>query len=149
MRPSMVTTVSLLVTTFTSTGIALDALSNSPCAVQCGNVLGSTSGSDIVCNNGDYTSTAAGITFQSCVTCQLGSTYVDPVSKQSDLQLGLCEYIPHRNTSIPQMVANNFLLDNLRYAVSWCLFGYPNNTQVGDTPCIIRYVPPKLVTPQG
>ena len=146
MRPSMVSTVSLLVTTFTSTAIALDALSNSPCAVQCGNVLSSTSGADIVCNNGDYTSIAAGITFQSCVTCQIGSTYVDPVSKRSDLQLGLCEYIPHRNPSIHQKIANNFLTDNLRYAVSWCLFGYPNNTQVGDTPCITSYVPPKLVT---
>ncbi len=140
----MVSTVSLLVTTFTSTARALDALSNSPCAVQCGNVLSSTSGSDIVCTNGAYTSISAGITFQSCVTCQLGSTYVDPVSEQTDLQLGLCEYIPHRYTSILQMTANNFLTDNLRFAVSWCLFGYPNNTQVGDTPCLTSYVPQTL-----
>jgi len=83
--------------------------------VQCGNVLSSTSGADIVCNNGDYTSIAAGITFQSCVTCQLGSTYIEPSTKTTDLQLALY---------------------NLRYAVSWCLFGYPNNTNVGNTPCI-------------
>ncbi|QSZ30911.1 hypothetical protein DSL72_000469 [Monilinia vaccinii-corymbosi] len=27
-------------------------------------------------------------------------------------------------------------IDNLRYAMSWCIFGFPNNTDVENTPCI-------------
>lgn len=115
MRPSLVSSSLLLVTSFVSTGKALEALANSPCAVQCGNVLGGTSGNDIVCPDSSYTSTLAGQTFSTCITCQLSSKYQDPVTKQTDLQ---------------------WALYNLRYAMSWCLFGYPNNTAVGDTPCI-------------
>ncbi|KAH8794625.1 hypothetical protein BGZ57DRAFT_866801 [Hyaloscypha finlandica] len=115
MRPSLLSTVLFLLTAFTQSSIAIESLPNSPCSVQCGNVQGSTTGSDIVCKNGDFASTATGVTFQSCVTCQLGSTYIDPATKKTDFQ---------------------FALYNLRYAVSWCLFGYPNNTNVPSTPCI-------------
>lgn len=118
MRPSLVSSSLFLLTSFTSTGTALEALANSPCAVQCGNVLGGTSGNDIVCPDSSFTSTLAGQTFASCITCQLGSKYVDPVTKQTDLQ---------------------WALFNLRYAMSWCVFGYPNNTAVGDTPCITSF----------
>lgn len=92
MRPSFVSTVLFFLTAFTWSSVALQSLPNSPCAIQCGNDLGSTTGADIVCNNGDFSGTPAGQTFQSCVTCQLGSTYVDPATKQSDLQWALCEY---------------------------------------------------------
>ncbi|TVY84303.1 hypothetical protein LSUE1_G002728, partial [Lachnellula suecica] len=109
MRPSLV-----LLVAFASSGTALEALTNSPCAVQCGNVLGGTSGADIACQDSAY-GTTPGLTFQTCTNCQLTSNYVDPVTKQTDLQ---------------------WALYNLRYAVSWCLFGYPNNTQVGDSPCV-------------
>jgi len=115
MRSSLVSTVLLFLTALIWSSAGLESLPNSPCAIQCGNALGGTTGADIVCNNGDFSGTAAGQTFQSCVTCQLGSTYVDPVTKQTDLQ---------------------WALYNLRYAMSWCLFGFPNNTNVGDTPCI-------------
>ncbi|KAN0103309.1 hypothetical protein V8E51_011622 [Hyaloscypha variabilis] len=115
MQPSMVSTVLVLLSVLAPSVVAIASNLDSPCAIQCGNVQGTTTGSDIVCNNGDFTSTPVGITFQSCVTCQLGSTYVAPGTNVPDLQLGLY---------------------NLRYAVSWCLFGYPNNTNVGNTPCI-------------
>jgi hypothetical protein len=91
MRPSLVSSSLFLITSFATTGTALEALSNSPCAVQCGNVLGSTSGNDIVCPDSSYTSTLAGQTFQSCISCQLASTYQDPVTKETDLQWALCE----------------------------------------------------------
>ena len=90
MRASLVSSLLLLLTSFVSTGAALEALVNSPCAVQCGNYLGGTSGSDIVCPDSSYTSTLAGQTFTTCIACQLGSTYVDPDTKQTDLQWGLC-----------------------------------------------------------
>jgi len=109
MRPSLA-----LITAFVSSVTALEALSNSPCAVQCGNDLGGTTGSDIACHDSDY-GTTPGQTFQTCVGCQLTSTYVDPATKQTDLQ---------------------WALYNLRYAVSWCLYGFPNNTKVGDSPCV-------------
>ncbi|EPE29709.1 hypothetical protein GLAREA_00869 [Glarea lozoyensis ATCC 20868] len=96
---------------------AIQALTNSPCAVQCGNVLGSTTGADIECLDERFGLTP-GSTFKSCVECQIKSKFVDPVTHQTDLQFGLY---------------------NMRYAVSWCLFGFPNNTDVGSTPCTIGF----------
>lgn len=32
-----------------------------------------------------------------------------------------------------------FTSDNLRYSVSWCLWGYPNNTNTPGTPCITHF----------
>lgn len=95
MRPSHVSSSLFLLTSFASTSTALWALTDSPCAVQCGNDLGGTSGSDIVCPDSgyigtSYSSTGAGQTFSSCTTCQLGSKYVDPVTNQTDLQWALC-----------------------------------------------------------
>lgn len=89
--PSVVGSLVLLpiLTTFITGSSALQALSNSPCAVQCGNVLGNTTGADIVCGDSDYGS-AAGTVFKNCVSCQIGSTYVDPVTKKTDLQLAIC-----------------------------------------------------------
>lgn len=91
MRGPIIASALLFLISFTSTTTALESLLNSPCAIQCGNVLSSTTGDDIVCQNADFTGTPQGVTFTSCVTCQLGSTYVDPVTKQTDLQWGLCE----------------------------------------------------------
>ncbi|KAH6684370.1 hypothetical protein B0J14DRAFT_572732 [Halenospora varia] len=113
MRTSLLIPALVLLTTFTTSSTALQALGNSPCAIQCGNVLESTTGADIACNDGDFGSTPGSV-FKTCVSCQLSSKYVDPTNKQTDLQWGLY---------------------NLRYAMSWCLFGYPNNTAAPDTPC--------------
>jgi hypothetical protein len=81
----------LLITSIPSVS-AIQALVNSPCAVQCGNVLGATSGSDIECLDERF-SLSPGSTFKSCVECQIRSTYVDPVTHESDLQFGLCEFV--------------------------------------------------------
>src|SRR5271156_5291076 len=69
---------------------ALLVAPSSQCAVQCGNFLSSTSGSDITCSDSAYANTVAGSTFESCIACELNSTYVDPVTKQSDLASLLC-----------------------------------------------------------
>ena len=93
MRPSIFAPALVLITSFAPSTIALKASTSSPCAAQCGNELGSTSGSDIVCTNSDYKSAAAGIVFSPCVSCQLASQYVDPVTKQSDLHWAICEFL--------------------------------------------------------
>ncbi|KAA8572858.1 hypothetical protein EYC84_003428 [Monilinia fructicola] len=116
MRSSTMVAPSLfLLTSFIQSTSALKALSNSPCAPKCGNVLGGTLGvDDIVCQDTSYTS-LIGTTYSGCVGCQLSSTFVDPSTNETDLQWGLY---------------------NLRYAISWCLFGFPNNTEAEDTPCM-------------
>jgi len=105
----------------------------SPCDRYCGNVLSSTSGSDIACDERSFGTTSAGIVFQTCVDCELKSTYSK--AGQTDLQWLLCPYAPppsaRTHADIP-------LQDNLRYAISWCLFGVPNNKNVGSSPCITR-----------
>ncbi|PQE16610.1 Lpxtg-domain-containing protein [Rutstroemia sp. NJR-2017a BBW] len=119
MRPSLILAPSLfLLTSFLEPTNALKALSDSPCAVKCGNVLGGTTGEDdIVCDDSNYTS-SIGTTFSSCVGCQLASSFVDPTTNETDLQWGLY---------------------NIRYAMSWCLWGYPNNPAVENTPCITSF----------
>ncbi|TAQ86779.1 hypothetical protein B7494_g4906 [Chlorociboria aeruginascens] len=90
MHPSLVKpALFLLTTSLVSTTSALQALTSSPCAAQCGNVLQSTSGDDIVCPDTAYASAAAGTVFQTCISCQLSSTYVDPDTQESDLQWAL------------------------------------------------------------
>ncbi|EKD17891.1 uncharacterized protein L3040_004431 [Drepanopeziza brunnea f. sp. 'multigermtubi'] len=114
MRSSIFRPTLVLITSFASTTSALLASTSSPCASQCGNTLDSTSGSDIACSNAEFESTNAGTVFENCISCQVRSNYVDPVTKQSDL---------------------HWAIYNIRYAVSWCLFGYPNNENVISTPC--------------
>jgi len=144
MRPSIFAPALVLITSFAPSATALKASTSSPCAAQCGNELGSTSGSDIVCANSDYKSAAAGIVFSTCVSCQLASQYVDPVTKQSDLHWAICKYLCkiHRQSK-NKLLTFQSTIDNLRYAVSWCLFGYPDNKNVAGTPCTTRYVIPQ------
>ncbi|KAG9235295.1 hypothetical protein BJ875DRAFT_374536 [Amylocarpus encephaloides] len=117
MRFSLFSSTFALLSIFTTSVTAIQALTSSPCASECGNVLGSTTGADIECLDAKFTISPGSI-FKSCVSCQLRSQFIDPATKQTDLQMGLY---------------------NLRYAVSWCLFGYPNNTNVGSTPCTIGF----------
>lgn len=102
-----------------SLSCALLVAPNSPCSASCGNVLTSTSGAEITCLDQDYASTTYGATFETCVNCEIASTYVDPQSGMTDLQAALY---------------------NVRFALSWCLFGYDNNTQAADSQCLTRFV---------
>ncbi|KAJ2904861.1 hypothetical protein MKZ38_007053 [Zalerion maritima] len=97
-----------------STVNALLVTDGSPCASKCGNVLDSDSPSDMSCSASEYEG-SAGVVFERCVNCELTSTYAD--GSETDLQ---------------------WMLYNLRYATSFCLFGYPNHTDWDDNPCRTR-----------
>lgn len=92
---------------------AIYVTEGSPCQSLCGNVLRDTTPRDVVCKEDEYASSAPGIVFQQCTTCQLTSNYVS--GPESDLQ---------------------WLLYNLRYAVSYCIYGYPENDEVTSSPCL-------------
>ncbi|KAM0332961.1 hypothetical protein ACHAQA_001617 [Verticillium albo-atrum] len=92
---------------------ALKAIDGSPCQSLCGNVLDATTSDDLVCKEEDYNTSAEGGVFERCTTCQLTSGYGD--GEETDTQ---------------------WLLYNLRYATSYCLFGYPENDDVGSSPCL-------------
>ncbi|KAB5575661.1 hypothetical protein GE09DRAFT_1053184 [Coniochaeta sp. 2T2.1] len=85
----------------------------SPCETNCGNVLDATTSADLVCDERQYGS-SAGSVFQGCTRCELGSNYSSP-DGHTDLQ---------------------WMAYNLRYAMSYCLFGDFGNTNVGSNPCI-------------
>ncbi|CZR59233.1 uncharacterized protein PAC_09125 [Phialocephala subalpina] len=88
------------------------------CADTCGNILTSTRGSEMTCDDADYASSTYGATFKACISCELNSTYYNPTKKTSDLQ---------------------WAIYNLRYALSWCLFGADNNTNTANTPCLTSF----------
>ncbi|ROT39207.1 hypothetical protein SODALDRAFT_332630 [Sodiomyces alkalinus F11] len=94
-------------------GAAILVANGSPCQGLCGNVLDSTTPDDIVCKEEDYASSAEGVVFQQCTTCQLRSGYTTGI--EHDTQ---------------------WLLYNLRYAVSYCVFGYPENDFALSGPCL-------------
>ena len=78
-----------------SRGAAVGVAPSSPCAVQCGNDLSSTSGADLVCGDASYGS-QAGQTFEACVGCELDSAYVDAATGESDLHWLLCRRASRR-----------------------------------------------------
>lgn len=94
-------------------GFANAVLSNpgSPCGTSCGNVLDRTSTDDIVCNQDDIESTA-GELFSTCLDCQLQSDYSSDDGTDTD-----------------------YALYNLRYASSYCVFGFPDDDQLESTIC--------------
>ncbi|EPE02926.1 centromere microtubule binding protein cbf5-like protein [Ophiostoma piceae UAMH 11346] len=102
-----------LITALAGTASALLVSQSSPCEQYCGNVLSSTSGSDMVCNDSEYAGNLAGTVFETCIKCELTSAYT--TGNTSDL---------------------DYLLYNLRYQISYCLFGQQNNPVFEDTPCI-------------
>lgn len=83
----------LLCALLTASAHAILVAPSSQCAVQCGNVLTSTSGSDLTCSDSAYASSVAGQNFEACIACELNSTYVDPTTQLSDLQALLCMYL--------------------------------------------------------
>ncbi|KAL5604106.1 hypothetical protein BROUX41_002095 [Berkeleyomyces rouxiae] len=84
---------------------------DSPCAVNCGNVLASVASDEIQCSESAFGS-GAGAVFKSCVDCQVDSTYYS--DELTDVGAGLY---------------------NLRYASAFCLFGLPDGEAL-TTPCV-------------
>ncbi|KAH6626081.1 hypothetical protein B0J18DRAFT_464127 [Chaetomium sp. MPI-SDFR-AT-0129] len=108
----------LLAPHFTS---ALQVTPNSPCASACArsptqnpadSEASYTQNSDIVCSDADYAS-PAGVKFQECMTCLQTSTFSQ--GDESDVM---------------------WFLYNMRYTAAYCIFGYPNATDVDQTPCM-------------
>ncbi|KAK8859313.1 lpxtg-domain-containing protein [Apiospora arundinis] len=100
--------------------VALRVAPGSQCAVQCGNVLDSTSKNDIVCKEADYKAVSAGQVFQKCVSCESTSDYVSDVS-----------------TRPPQQTDLGSMLYNMRYAMAYCLYGdLGNPADIGSNPCL-------------
>ncbi|KAF9881196.1 lpxtg-domain-containing protein [Colletotrichum karsti] len=94
---------------------AIHVAKGSPCETLCGNVLDATTKNDVVCKETDYSGSAAGSVYQQCVSCELTSDYA--TETQTDVQ---------------------WLLYNLRYAISYCIYGFPENPNVGSSPCLTR-----------
>ncbi|KAK3898153.1 hypothetical protein C8A05DRAFT_47447 [Staphylotrichum tortipilum] len=111
-----------LVTLFSATPLssALQVTANSPCSAVCRDSLdldasdpnsSNTRNSDITCLDAAYSS-AAGNKFKNCMTCLQTSTFSQ--GSESDTM---------------------WFLYNMRYAVSYCIFGFPNATDIASTPC--------------
>ncbi|TGJ80897.1 hypothetical protein E0Z10_g7858 [Xylaria hypoxylon] len=98
MRPGQV----IVAFALAHTAQAVFVAHNSPCSVNCGNVLDSTTSDQIVCYDANY-GTTAGKVFESCVTCESTSPYTttDGNETESDLQA---------------------MLFNMRYTAAQCLF---------------------------
>lgn len=92
---------------------ALIIAPGSPCGPVCGNVLDNTSTKDIVCKQDEYDVTDQGQMYEECLSCLEHSVYADD-DNVTDTQ---------------------WMLYNLRYALSYCVFGYPKNNVV-STPCM-------------
>ncbi|KAK0719949.1 hypothetical protein B0H67DRAFT_486953 [Lasiosphaeris hirsuta] len=92
---------------------ALIVSPGSPCSTSCGNVLGSTSPDEMVCDAASYSGKSAGIVFENCIKCETTSTYSS--GTQTDTQ---------------------WLLYNLRFNLGFCLWGDLGNTNAGSNPCL-------------
>ena len=108
--------------------LALEVVSGSNCSSSCLSTLTgyTTNGSDVACHDSDYNSTVYGGAFQDCVSCEIGSQEIDSQSGQSDLGWAFCRSIcfprpSHKGNANPM----DFPV-NMRYAVDWCLFDYPD-----------------------
>ncbi|KAK3403191.1 hypothetical protein B0T20DRAFT_486154 [Sordaria brevicollis] len=111
--------LSFLLTTHLAS--ALQVTPNSPCASVCLDSpdldrsdpnSSNTKNNDIVCKDGKVDNSPAGTKWKDCMTCLQTSTF-------------------SQDSETDQM----WFLYNLRYTLSYCLFGYPNATDVETTPC--------------
>lgn len=90
-----------ILTSFAAVGAMLPAAEaiivapNSPCSVNCGNVLDATTPADVVCKPDEYTGgydNGAGTVFQGCVQCELNSGYATD-GNYTDNMAALCMYL--------------------------------------------------------
>lgn len=89
-------TLALVLVVFTIPDtLALFMVGGSNCTSACyspRNVY-NTNGSDVACYDTDYNTTAAGVDFQACVSCEIQSQAIPLIGEQSDLGWALCEPI--------------------------------------------------------
>lgn len=111
----------LLILSLCSLSSSLHVVSSSPCRSVCATSSGvGTRTEDVVCLDSEYASTTNGTGFQDCVVCELESTAVDSSNGATDVGWGLY---------------------NLRYALSTCVFGFPQEKISTSTPCQVSCEP--------
>lgn len=71
--------------------LALHVTPGSNCLATCSQASSNTLEADVVCTDAEYSSTANGTRFQSCVQCELGSTAVDAQTGETDVGWGVCK----------------------------------------------------------
>ncbi|KAI9931007.1 hypothetical protein ASPWEDRAFT_102057 [Aspergillus wentii DTO 134E9] len=116
-RSTMILVVAiLLLSHFTPVVLGLSTAAGSPCESVCHRETTNTTSSEIVCLDRQYNGTTKGNNFQSCVDCQLKSSYVDSTTQETDVQWGLY---------------------NLRYAFTSCVYGFPQQVANISSPCVV------------
>ncbi|KAH7152353.1 hypothetical protein B0J13DRAFT_548196 [Dactylonectria estremocensis] len=101
---------------------ALQVTPNSPCASFCLASSGLdrsdpsasfTDGDEIVCGDDAFADSTKGKKFQQCLTCLQDSDFSRGEENDQD-----------------------WFLYNLRYSFDYCIFGYPNASDIGSNPCV-------------
>lgn len=136
MAPSYSPSLSHLALLLLSYGIgvlALQVTPNSPCSSVCVDLAtgsdysdpssSNTKNSDITCRDASIASSSTGIAWETCMNCLQNSTFSQ--GSEND---------------------QKWFLYNLRYAVSYCVFGFPNATDVGTSPCVTSFACEPLQT---
>ncbi|KAJ5949132.1 hypothetical protein N7454_000716 [Penicillium verhagenii] len=111
-----VLTAAVLLGSLVPAGLGLRVTSGSSCTDSCNKwgVSTNTTADEISCVDTAFNSTAKGEDFKDCITCELESTYEDATTGETDV---------------------NWALYNLRFAVSTCVFGYPESVSNVSSPC--------------
>lgn len=82
----------MLLSNLLTPALGLRTAQGSPCAGVCHQASTNTTPSEIVCLDPKYNQTTKGRDFESCVSCQLQSTYYDYSAGQSEVDWGLCMF---------------------------------------------------------
>ena len=120
---------------FTFSARCMNVVPTGPCAAVC-NSKSATVDSDIVCYDSKFGQNNNRTDFRACLECELNSPAVDS-TRVSDVTWGLCEC----SCSPGQNIMLIHLSDNLRYAVSTCMFGFPSPVVAQSTPCDVSCAP--------
>lgn len=133
--------LALLVGSAVPVAQGLRTTTGSPCMSVCHKESTNTTASEIACLDDQYgRDKGKGKTFQDCVTCLLESTYVDRLSGETDVDWGLCKLISKKCISLTWVLVGGPLTrteDNLRFAFTTCVFGYPQSAANISTPCTV------------
>ena len=70
----------------------LESVPGSPCAPICDADSEGDLKDDVVCLDGQYSSTQRGKNFKQCVACQLNSTAVDTANNVTDVDWAFCKH---------------------------------------------------------
>lgn len=129
-------TVIVFVLSFLPTTCGLFVVSGSDCTAACfSNSTGSayaTNSTDVTCHDTDYSTTDAGKGFQTCVACEFQVPTFEHTTTQTDIGWALCK---HWKKQIKVLILwlNLHISVNIRYTLSSCLYGFPNNNSVHKT----------------